>query len=95
MFEVETNGSFVTNDLRTMVRAAEEGVGLLHVIEDYVRPQLAAGRLVRVLNDWSLTLDGFSLYMPSRVQMPLKLRVFVDFFKEKGAAGRGGRRRQG
>lgn len=91
-FEVETNGSFVTNDLRTMVMAAEQGVGLLHVIEDYVRPQLADGRLVRVLDDWALTFDGFSLYMPSRTQMPLKLRVFVDFFKEKLAGRRGGKR---
>ena len=82
-FEVQTGGTFVTNDLRTMVNAAEQGVGLLHVIEDYVRPQLNDGRLVRVLEDWSLTFDGFSLYMPSRTQMPLKLRVFVDFLKEK------------
>lgn len=81
--EVGTNGTFVTNDLRTMVQAAEQGVGLLHVIEDYIRPQLADGRLVRVLDEWSLTFDGFSLYMPGRTQMPLKLRVFVDFLKEK------------
>lgn len=87
-FEVDTNGTFVTNDLRTMVYAAEQGVGLLHVIEDFIRPQLADGRLVRVLDDWSLTFDGFSLYMASRMQMPLKLRVFVDFLKEKcGVAG--------
>lgn len=83
IFEVEPNGSFVTNDLRTMVTAAEQGVGLLHVIEDFIQPQLADGRLVRVLDDWALTFDGFSLYMPSRTQMPSKLRVFVDFLKEK------------
>lgn len=91
--EVETNGTFVTNDLRTMVHAAEQGVGLLHVIEDYVRPQLADGRLVRVLDDWSLTFEGFSLYMPGRTQMPLKLRVFVDFLKDKCGAARGGKPR--
>lgn len=89
VFEVKTNGTFVTNDLRTMVDAAEQGVGLLHVIEDFVRPQLADGRLVRVLDEWAPTFDGFSLYMPSRTQMPLKLRVFVDFLKERHRA-RGG-----
>ncbi|HVW50797.1 MAG TPA: LysR family transcriptional regulator [Trinickia sp.] len=93
-FEVQTQGSFVTNDLRTMVQAAEQGVGLLHVIEDYVRPQLADGRLLRVLDDWALTFDGFSLYMPSRVQMPLKLRVFVDFLKEKHRPEAAGRARR-
>ena len=46
MFDVLTDGRFVTNDLRTMVSAAEQGVGLLHVIEDYVRVPLDEGRLV-------------------------------------------------
>lgn len=30
VFEVETQGSLVTNDLRTMVKAAGQGVGPLH-----------------------------------------------------------------
>ena len=83
VFDVETNGSFVTNDLRTMVRAAEEGVGLLHVIEDYVSAQLADGRLVRVLDAWCPVFSGFHLYTASRAQMPLKLRVFIDFLQGK------------
>lgn len=83
IFEVDTPGSFITNDLRTMVRAAEQGVGLLHVIEDYVAPELANGRLVRVLDDWCPTFDGFCLYTSSRAHMPLKLRVFIDFLRDK------------
>ena len=83
VFEVQTSGTFVTNDLRAMVQAAEAGVGLLHVIEDYVAAQLADGRLVRVLDAWCPTFDGFFLYTPSRVRMPPKLRAFIDFLKEK------------
>ncbi|WP_118179430.1 LysR family transcriptional regulator [Paraburkholderia phosphatilytica] len=86
VFDVETRGHFVTNDLRTMVRAAEEGVGLLHVIDDYVRAQLADGRLVRVLDAWCPTFRGFYLYTPSRAQMPLKLRALIEFLQEKRAA---------
>lgn len=81
--EVDTPGSFVTNDLRTMVRAAVDGIGLVHVIEDYVAPELADGRLIRVLDDWCPTFDGFCLYTSSRVHMPLKLRVFIDFLRDK------------
>ena len=91
LFELETRGTFVTNDLRTMVRAAEEGVGLVHVIEDYIVRELADGRLVRVLDAWCPTFDGFSLYTSSRTQMPLKLRVFIDFLRAKAAGKRGGR----
>ncbi|MGF6599280.1 DNA-binding transcriptional LysR family regulator [Paraburkholderia sp. GAS448] len=83
VFEVETQGSFVTNDLRTMVRAAEDGVGLLHVIDDYVREQIEDGRLVRVLGEWCPSFPGFYLYTASRAQMPLKLRALIDFLVMK------------
>jgi DNA-binding transcriptional LysR family regulator len=83
VFDVETRGHFVTNDLRTMVRAAEEGVGLLHVIDDYVRAQLDDGRLVQVLDAWCPSFRGFYLYTPSRAQMPLKLRALIGFLQEK------------
>lgn len=83
VFEVDTRSSFVTNDLRTMVRAAEQGVGLLHVVGDYVREQLADGRLVPVLDAWCPSFAGFYLYTASRAQMPLKLRVLIDFLQGK------------
>ena len=83
VFEADTHGSFVTNDLRTMVRAAEQGVGLLHVMEDFVREQLADGRLVPVLDAWCPRFAGFYLYTASRAQMPLKLRVLIDFLQGK------------
>jgi DNA-binding transcriptional LysR family regulator len=35
--------------------------------------------LVRVLDDWCPPFPGFYLYYPSRAQMPLKLRVLIDF----------------
>ena len=86
MFEVDARGSLVTNDLRTMVQAAQQGVGLLHVIEDYVREPLEDGRLVRVLDAWCPCFPGFYLYTASRAPMPLKLRALIDFLKEKRGA---------
>jgi DNA-binding transcriptional LysR family regulator len=83
VFDVVTEGRFVTNDLQTMVRAAEQGVGLLHVIDDYVRAQLDDGRLVPVLEAWCPTFPGFYLYTAGRAQMPAKLRVLIDFLREK------------
>jgi DNA-binding transcriptional LysR family regulator len=83
VFDVLTNGRFVTNDLRTMVQAAEQGVGLLHVIEDYVRKPLREGRLVPALESWCPAFPGFYLYTAGRAQLPPKLRVFIDFLREK------------
>jgi DNA-binding transcriptional LysR family regulator len=59
--------------------AAKQGVGLAHLMEDLVREDLARGALVRVLDDWCPPFPGFYLYYPSRAQMPLKLRVLIDF----------------
>lgn len=83
VFDVLTTGRFVTNDLRTMVRAAEQGVGLLHVIEDYVRAPLERGSLVPVLEAWCPSFPGFYLYTAGRAQLPPKLRVFIDFLRAK------------
>lgn len=83
VFEVDVDGGLIANDLPTMVDAALQGVGLVHVIEDVIRAPLADGRLERVLEPWALVFPGFYLYTPSRAQMPLKLRAFIDFLQEK------------
>ena len=51
------------------------------VFEDYAAAALADGRLVRVMEDWSPSFDGFHRYYPGRRQMRPALRAFVDFFR--------------
>ena len=80
---VEAHGALTTNDDETMLRMALEGLGLIMHIEPAVRAHLAAGRLVRALGPWCPSIPGFSLYLPSRSQMPAKMRAFIDFFSEK------------
>jgi DNA-binding transcriptional LysR family regulator len=46
-----------------------------------VRAPLAHGRLIRVLEDWCPSFEGFFVYYPSRRHMRPALRAFVDFFK--------------
>ncbi len=47
-------------------------------------PHIAAGRLVPVLEGWSLPFAGFHLFYPSRHQMPPKLRAFITFLRTDG-----------
>jgi DNA-binding transcriptional LysR family regulator len=84
--EIDVDGPFITNDIDMMTAAARHGLGLAAVFEDCVRDELAARALVRVLEDWCAPFPGFFIYYPSRVQMPSKLRVFVDFLKQSLAA---------
>ncbi len=76
-------GTFVTNNDDVMLGAALQGVGLIMHLDFAVRQHLASGTLVSVMKDWCLPFEGFNIYVPSRDQMPAKLRAFVDFLVEK------------
>ncbi|MDI1476452.1 LysR family transcriptional regulator [Polyangium sp. y55x31] len=84
-FEMAVEGRVTANEAALMVRAALDGLGLAYVMDDYVRDELRAGRLVRVLEPFCAPFPGFHLYYPSRSQMPLKLKVFVNFLRARGA----------
>ena len=82
-FEIDVDGPLICNDNELMIHAAKQGLGLAHVMEDLARGELERGELVRVLEDWCPPFPGFYLYYPSRAQMPLKLRVFIDFVQAR------------
>ena len=69
-----------------MLRAAVQGVGLVQHIDLCVRRHLADGSLKRVLARWCPKFPGFYLYVPSRAQMPAKIRALMDFLIEKRGA---------
>ena len=79
--EVEVSGPVIVNDPAAMVACAIDGLGLGYVFESTARETLASGKLKRVLPAACPTLPGLHLYFPSRRQLPMKLRCFVDFWK--------------
>lgn len=48
-----------------------------------MRQYLNDGSLVRVLAPWCPPFPGFYLYVPSRAQMPAKIRALMGFLVEK------------
>ena len=83
---VDVAGGLIANDVLAMVGAARQGIGLAHVLEDLVAEDLAAGRLVRVLEAWCPPMYRFHLYFPRTPQMPGKLRAFIDFLRSRSEA---------
>lgn len=81
---VDVTGPLILSDQTMMRRAALDGVGLAFLFDRRVEEDIAAGRLVRVLDDWCPPFDGFYIYYPSRRQMRPPLRAFVDFFRFRG-----------
>lgn len=58
-------------------------IGLVQHIDLCVRKHLADGSPVRILNGRCPPFPGFYLYVPSRAQMPAKLRALMDFLIEQ------------
>ncbi|HEX7688106.1 MAG TPA: LysR family transcriptional regulator [Burkholderiaceae bacterium] len=78
-FAIETQGPLVTNDGEVMMTALHAGLGIACPIEAMVADDIAAGRLVPLLKAWWPTFPGYYLYHSTRVHVPRKLRVFIDF----------------
>ncbi|UZE20177.1 LysR family transcriptional regulator [Pseudomonas sp. B21-054] len=63
------------------VQAAVDGLGIVYLFEDWLRPYLDSGALEPVLEPWWLRFTGPFLYYPGRRYLPSPLRAFVDFIQ--------------
>ena len=77
------SGQWVFNNSSSIVRAALAGYGLGYVPEDMVLDDIAAGRLIRVLEDWCSPYPGYHLYYPSRRQSSGALAVIVEALRHR------------
>jgi DNA-binding transcriptional LysR family regulator len=66
------------------VSAAIDGLGVIHLFEDWLRPALDDGRLEPLLQPWWQSFSGPFLYYPGRRHLPAPLRAFVDFVRASG-----------
>src|SRR5690606_9236626 len=80
---VRVDGQLTFNNSYAMIDAAVNGYGVAYVPEDIVERQIAAGSLVRVLDDWSPFFDGYFLYYPSRCQNLPAFKVIVDALRHR------------
>ena len=78
------DGPLVVNDAALMLQAALGGVGIAYLLDRQAEADVAAGRLQRVLRDWSPRFPGFYLYHPGRRQTPPALRAFIDVLRDPG-----------
>ncbi|HET6430984.1 LysR family transcriptional regulator [Dyella sp.] len=64
------------------VQAAVDGLGIIHLFEDWLQPHLDSGALVPVLKPWWQSFPGPYLYYAGRRHLPSPLRAFVEFVRE-------------
>jgi len=75
------NTVFSTNSAYASRAAALAGNGVLRATVFSVRDDVAAGRLVRLLPDWSLAASDIHAVYPASPHLPYKVRVFIDELK--------------
>lgn len=79
--KIAVEGAVMVNSPELAVRAAVDGLGIALAIEGQAEPFLRSGQLVRVLEEWSPSLDGLFLYYPSHRQIPAALRALIDMIR--------------
>ncbi|WP_426287224.1 LysR substrate-binding domain-containing protein [Luteibacter sp. E-22] len=81
---VDVGGTLTLDEPQLMLEAARAGLGLAYLAEFNVAEDFAAGRLERVLEDWTPPFDRLCLYYPGRRHVPAALRALVDLIRETG-----------
>lgn len=82
--QIDVQGALTLDEASLARAAALSSVGLMLAMESDVRDDIEAGRLVRVLEDWTPTLSPLSLYYPSRRNPTAAFKAFVDFARRHG-----------
>ena len=80
---VRVEGQLAFTSLRLIRNAALAGLGLAYLPEDQVQPDLAAGRLLRALEDWCEPFPGYHLYYPSRRQPAPAFTVLLEALRHR------------
>jgi DNA-binding transcriptional LysR family regulator len=77
-FEVAVDGPLIVNDREMTMRATLQGVGIGFRVEETVEDDIAASRLVPLLERWSAPFPGLFLWYPQQRQTAPALRAFID-----------------
>ena len=79
---LDVKGNLTLGSNALAIDASLRGVGLAFVAEWLVADHVAAGRLERVLIDWTPPFPGLCLYYPGHRHVPAGLRAFIDVMRE-------------
>jgi DNA-binding transcriptional LysR family regulator len=83
---IDVEGAITLDEASLARTAVLASVGLALAMESDVRDDIEAGRLVRVLEDWTPILSPLSLYYPSRRNPTAAFKAFVDFARRQSGA---------
>jgi len=82
LVEVEPNAFLNVNEGNAHLAAGLAGVGIIHSFEFKVRPYLATGQLVPILEAWRPAAYPYHVVFPQNRHLSQRLRLFIDWLIE-------------
>lgn len=79
---VRVSGSYQVNNSEALREALLQGTGIGRIPTFIVGPDIAEGRLVRLLCDYHMPSQDIYAVWPERRYLPTKVRVFIDFLSK-------------
>ena len=76
---IEVSGPITLDEASLARIAVLDGLGMGYFMESDVAEDIASGRLVRVLEDWTPELPPLCLYYPDRRNPSAAFRTFIEF----------------
>lgn len=80
--QIDVSGPITLDEASLMRTTVLEGTGLGYTMEQEVLPEINAGRLIRVLEDWTPPYPGLCLYYPGRRNLSAGVRAFLKLARE-------------
>jgi DNA-binding transcriptional LysR family regulator len=82
---VDVAGPVTLDEPHLARMAVLDGIGIGFFMESSVRDDIAAGRLIRLLEDWTPPGEPLSLYYPGRRNQSAALKAFIALAREMAA----------
>ncbi|WP_103332332.1 LysR family transcriptional regulator [Pseudotabrizicola formosa] len=83
--QIEAQGRLTLDEAAIARTAILDGAGIGFFIEQDVADDIGAGRLVRLLDDWTPSRPGFSLYYPGRRNPSAGFKAFLALVRDAAA----------
>ena len=84
---IPLNSKLIVNSMEFALNACLAGIGIGLIPDAMVADFIETGRLKQVLTDYSSEIGGLYVVYPSRENLSITVRTFVDFICEKAANG--------
>lgn len=81
--EIDVRGTLTLDNPALIREAACNGLGFAYLAEWHVAEDLAQGRLVQVLAEATLSVEGLCLYYPGRRHVPPSLQALIEMARER------------